>query len=393
MLPEATARPRAGAVLFLAGWVALLLLLEAGGFLYTRNPHHWNDFRSYYTAGLIARTAPHRLYDTAFEGALQDRVVGKGFLIPFLHPPFEAALYAPLSLLPFRAAYLAFIAADCCLLAALFFLTRPLFWERIPWLQSHPGLMLLYYSAVPAVMLWGQDSLLFLFCCALAWRFLSRNEGLMAGVMLGLALFRFQLALPLAVLLIVRCGKRFAAGFGLAAIVLAGLSYAIAGHDAVVRYAHLLGSASLLHDNSVAAQHAAGARPGAMPNLEGLLYVAGGRFLAPHPAFALTLAVSAALFAYGLYRMRAERVDDVAFAIAVLIAALVSYHFYAYDMTVVILPVVLLARRLPTWGLLGLFWCPLVMLIVLGPRGLVLNSVLLLGAVFLASKQRAVAAI
>src|SRR5947207_15776513 len=69
------------------------------------------DFRQLYVAGYIVRTGgAHRLYDYSRQTELQDQLVSADErALPFIRPAYQAVLFAPLSWLSYRSAYLTFL--------------------------------------------------------------------------------------------------------------------------------------------------------------------------------------------------------------------------------------------------------------------------------------------
>ena len=82
------------------------------------------DFRQLYAAGYMVRTGhASELYDTRAQQQFQDALVGNDErALPFIRPAYQALLFVPFSLLPYRSAYLAFLAVNLVLLAMAFWL-------------------------------------------------------------------------------------------------------------------------------------------------------------------------------------------------------------------------------------------------------------------------------
>lgn len=348
-------------VAFLAGCFFLLVCAVAFGVLTFHLNRYSPDFRVYYAAGYLLRTHPAALYDFQSQVTLMDQLgYNKHDLTTYLHPPFEALLYAPLTLLSYHAAYFAYMVFTTGLLVAVFWVARPLWDQRIPWLQARPGMLLLLFAPLAYSLVWGQDSILFLFLCCLTWRLLSEQKEAAAGLVLGLALFRYPLVLPVAIIFCLRRGWRFSAGFAAMAAALVLLSVALIGTSGLAAMNHMLAEAALLNDQSHQAKVHMGIAPRVMPNLVGLLYVAGTRFLSAHAAFFVVLTASALLFLWTAWHAVRARSLDVALAMCLLLAVLTSYHFYVYDLTILVLPLALLARRLSWQTLAGFYVLPVV---------------------------------
>jgi hypothetical protein len=364
MTSESIAIPRRTAHVsarpFLAACVLLLLLLELFGYLYLRNPARSNDFRAFYSGGYLLRTQPSQLYDLSRQAAVQDAWVShNGVLMPFYHPSYEALLFAPLSLLPFRVAYAVFMALMVLCLVGSFYALRSLFSIRIPLIQVRPGMMIVCFVPVLASIAWGQDSLLFLLVVCVTIKCLHRDDDFSAGCILALGLFRFQLAIPLAILLAVNRSWRFVAGFLSTAAAVLVLSLRLVGSSGVSSWAHLLVAASLVGNQDSYIQQFLRVRPVYMPNLAGLLYALGTKHLAPHTAFAAVLLTSMCAFIWTIFQIRRQSSRDVALAMALLCTVLISYHILPYDLGILLPVLALSASHVRSSLLFALYWLPL----------------------------------
>lgn len=352
---------------FLIGCGLFLLLMLYLGIFAPRSATNGFDFRSFYTSGVMVRTQPHALYDLAAQKQVQDALVSRENLpLPFAHPSYEALFYAPFSFGGYRTDYLLFLIANVLMLAAVFFLSRPLFEGIIPGLQPRPGLMFFLFIPVVIAIWQGQDSILFLllFCCA--WRQLHLGKERSAGVLLALCLFRFQLAIPLAIFFAVRRGRRFAVGFLAGGAAVAVLCFALLGVDGVVSMLQLMRTFSLSSDHGTLAQQAMAVHPLAMPNLYGLIHAAGGSHLSSPVAFGLTVGLSAALFLWSLDRARRAPDEATAFGIAILCSVLVSQHLYMHDASLLLPAFALLNGRVHNVLLLVTYVLPAALFFLAG---------------------------
>ena len=83
------------------------------------------DFSRLDTSGYMVRTGNgNQIYDGPLRYYLQNQLT-PGQAFPFDHPASEALLFAPFSLLNYRAAYLAFLAFNVGLLGVTFWLLQP----------------------------------------------------------------------------------------------------------------------------------------------------------------------------------------------------------------------------------------------------------------------------
>lgn len=357
------------AIPFLIGCAIFLALMELIGTGAMKGRTSGPDFRSFYTAGYMVRTHPSTLYDLSEQKRLQDMLVfPTDVALPFFHPPYEALVYAPFSLLPYHAAYYSFIVFNVLLLIGAFFAARDAFSRSIAGVQSEtaPGLMLLLFIPVVIAVWHGQDSILFLLLAALTWRELARGRDLPAGCILALALFRFQLALPIALLMLIRRGWKFGAGFAAAGALVAAACFTLVGRTGIAQWRELLAAGSLSSDTGAIAQRAMAIYPPAMPNLFGLLYGCGAKALSPHAAFVLTAIVSLAIVLWSIGLVRRAPSVEAAFGFALVCAVMVSYHLYLHDASLLLLAMALLAP-FTARGVVGLcYWLPLAIFFLAG---------------------------
>ena len=315
--------------------------------------HGYPDFTVFYTAGTILREGlRHQLYDPHIQYRVQQEFTG-GLIesrrgpLPYIHPPVEAVVFLPLTLLPYRQA---FVVWDVLNIVALFgvavLLRRHLKVLRVipPW---EFVLGFLAFFPVFLCLLQGQDSILLLLLCALGFSALKRDSDLLAGGWLGLALFKFQFVIPLVLLITFWKRKRTAVGFTAVAGVWALVSLGLVGWQGMLAYPRYVLQIAK-------APSLGGVPPELMPNLRGL--VEGWSFISsgaastgadsvPAILSVLVLAMSGLLVAFAAIKARFAARDhlDVAFSLAIVVSTLVSWHTNAHDLCLLILPLVLLA--------------------------------------------------
>src|SRR5216683_1430311 len=200
------------------------------------------DFRHLYTAGYMIRTG-HRgeLYDYGVEQRFQDDVVSReAIALPFNHLAYESLIFAPYSFVSYRAGYFLFLATNGLLLAFALRLMAP--WTRnlrsmFLWL---PGAMFFTFLPVVAAFMQGQDSIILLLLFSGAFTLISSGRMLSAGFLVGLGLFKFQIALPLALLFLIWRRWRFVGGFALSAAAVFAVSFCLVGTAQMTVYAHSL---------------------------------------------------------------------------------------------------------------------------------------------------------
>jgi hypothetical protein len=287
------------------------------------------DFRQLYTAGYMLRTG-HRgqLYDYEQTEAFQNKVVtpAEGAL-PFNHLAYEALLYAPLSVLKYRTAYMVFFGVNLVVLAAAFWMMRPYLSSLQEIWKLLPAAIFICFLPVALALLQGQDSIMLLALMIAAAVMVDRGEDFQGGVLLGLTLFKFQYALPIVLLFMVWRRWRLVTGFAFSAAAVVGLSLWITGWAGFVSYAHSLVEMSAKFSTVYSDRY--GIRPMFMPNVRGLAYmVANGSSLATH---AMTLALSGLVLLWTAIRRPS-------LPLALLAALLVSYHQLISDTSLIVLP-------------------------------------------------------
>ena len=302
------------------------------------------DFTIFYTAGkCIVQGRGRQLYDLETQFAIQrefaSEVKHRENPLPYNHPPFEALLFAPLARLPYVAAYLVWAAFNITLILGFCKLLRPWLPSLLGFLPALPLLSMFAFFPVIVALLQGQDSILLLFLYGLVFSALATGRGFVAGLCLGLALFKFQLVLPFVVVLLVRRQWRAIAGFVITSFVLLLVSAAVVGWKGVMAYPRFV-----LGLSRSGAQ--AGIYPRDMPNLRGL--VAGSLHLAGLPATLLIVALSIALLALAAYwwRGQPEHQFVLGLSLCLTVAIIISYHLLVHDLSLLILPILLLAELL-----------------------------------------------
>jgi len=338
---------------FLVIFLAAMIVLHAWMFFRLRREiaTGYPDFTIFYTAGkCIIQGHGRQLYDLETQSAIQrefaPEVKHRENPLPFNHPPFEALLFAPLAGLPYVAAYLVWAMFNLALILGFWILLRP----RLPALHRLlPGLPLLaMFAFFPLIiaLLQGQDSILVLFLYGLAFSALATGRAFVAGICLGLALFKFQLVLPFVLVLLLRSQWRAVAGFVMTAFGLLLISAGVVGWSGVMAYPGFVLGLSRSGAR-------AGIYPQDMPTLRGLF--AGSLHLAGRPAGLAIIALSIALVALAAHwwRVQSGRRFVLGFSLCVTITTMVGYHLLVHDLSVLMLAVLLVAEPIVAGEIVG----------------------------------------
>jgi len=300
------------------------------------------DFTSLYTGGkCILQGHGRQLYDLETQFTIQrefaSEVKQRYNPLPFNHPPFEALLFAPLARLPYVAAYLVWALCNLFLILGFWLLLG----ARLPALQAFvPGLPLLAIFAffpVAMALLQGQDSILLLFLYGLAFSALATGRPFVAGLCLGLALFKFQLVLPFVLVLVLRRQWKAVAGFTASAFVLLWISAAVVGWNGLMAYPGFL-----LRLTRSGAR--VGIDPRDMPNLRGL--ISGSLHLAGLPAALLIIVLSVVLLALVARQWPVQPRGQfvLGFSLCLTLTIVTSYHLQVHDLSLLILPIPIIAE-------------------------------------------------
>jgi hypothetical protein len=312
------------------------------------------DFKMFYSAAVALRTGHAAdLYSRDFYVPFQRQLVPS---LPvqdvkvYTHPPYELLIFWPLSFLPYKAACYCWLAITLLLAVVC-------------------GRMLPGYAAVLALfpllvtILEQQDSVLALFVLICCWLTIHSGRDEWAGCLLGLALFKFQLVLPLCLILFF-WKPRLLKGFAFSAAVVATLSLAMAGPVGLRSYISYV--SAMAHNSEAAVSQLYKVDPRTNPTLRGLAYeLASGGNDSVSPTAARLLPPAVGLLdllciAFAWKFMRSEVRSEVKFAFAILVGLLLSFHLLMHDLILLALPFVLL-RGLPArWPLVPFYLAPLV---------------------------------
>ena len=144
------------------------------------------------------------MYDINTQLAVEREIAGSVTeLVPFVRPHFYALLIAPLSLLPYQAAFWSWICLQAALLGCCWA------WARRRFGPDALILCCLFFPTAGGIFV-GQDCVFLTVIVIAAYLLHERGWDFWSGVVLGLALFKFHLVLllPLAMVLdCVRCRK------------------------------------------------------------------------------------------------------------------------------------------------------------------------------------------
>ena len=300
------------------------------------------DLRIFLTGVEMVRSGQgDQLYSFDAQEKTQVRLfpeVKRAGLLPFNHLAFELLLYWVISGLPYRAALIAWACVNLILVFAMAHLLRP----NTQAIRDATGIPVIFYFIGFYPLLYvlgeGQDSIIFLFLVVLSWRCSERNLWLATGFVLALALFKFHLALAIAFFVFLLQRRwRALGGFAAGGVLVVGISRLIAGPGFPTNYISMLRNQETMTPWGFA--------PWLMPNLRGLLQWFFARWLdigAILPIVLLGSLATAVLTVWILLRSRSHEQKPLVYSAAVSATLLVSYHLHMQDLSLALVPMLLL---------------------------------------------------
>jgi len=246
-------------------------------------------------------------------------------------------IFAPLSYLKYKPAYLVWYICNLFLLLIVPFML----WTYIPNLHKwYPYLVIAIATFFPVFVaaIQGQDSILLLFLLTLCFTFLKDRKEFRAGMALAMGMFKFVLVIPIAFSLVVERRWRSLAGFATGCILLLLAATAIVGLSGIEAYFRLIAGFRKAPPERAGTESI-------MPNLRGFVHAVNGGLANESWLMAITLLASVAILI--LINMHLLKPGNVSlrFSAQVVLATLVSYHLYPHDASILILPLVLLLNH------------------------------------------------
>ena len=339
-----------GKGVLIAVFIAVSIVYVALFFQFQRHPvtgalSGASDFSCIYWVGKVALSHDRlRIYDLALQASYDasldaELAPGNHFTRHrFIFPPFVLLLYAPLALLSYAHAVAVWYALNVALLLSFPFLLRGV-------LQLGNRSLALALLITPLFLPvlnqlgQGQMSILLLLIFTLTYRYLAQSMDLRAGSMLALATFKPQFVLLLLLVLVLTRNWKALQGFTATCGGLLAVSVGLVGWRATLGYPQ-----AMLQFSHLPAK-LGGEVPEVMFNLRGFIVDTFGSHLSGRELHSVILLASAALLSLALipFVRRQPRISAMGFSLIVTVTLLASYHAYVHDMTLLLLPFLLLA--------------------------------------------------
>lgn len=297
-----------------------------------RNKIKTSDFLNFYAAGTLVRQGKGAvLYRRKTQDPVLEPLLGIKSPQYFLHPPFEAAAFAPLSYLSVERAFVVWTLFSIGLMGLLPLVLK----DSVPLIGQRPYLPLFGFAFYPVVIALGlgQDSVLILFALSLAYRLMAEGKDFWSGMALALAAVKFQYVAIFFFLLL--CWRKFrvATGCIIGCACLGGISILLVGAHGAGEYV-----AFVRNFNSHLGYGAL--KPALMVNVRGLLAgmgVTGQWRLAGWAGEALLVLIGVVCARVA----RSAGMNNLLFALFVALSLAASPYAYFPDMTILWLPILL----------------------------------------------------
>jgi Glycosyltransferase family 87 len=302
------------------------------------------DFRQLYAAGYMVRNGyRYQLYDYDLQTRFENLVVGPSDTpLPFDHLSYESLIFAPLSVFSYRTAYLIFLFINGVLVAASFRLLRPSMENLASIYLWLPAALFVAFPPIAIALIQGQDSIILLTLLASSFVLLQRKHDVGAGLLTGLTVFKFQIAIPIALLFLLWRRWRFVGGFAASATAALAVSTLLVGSAQMNFYAHWLLSMSV---NATTADYLRNAiTPNNMPNIRGLIFALTNHHIT-NLWMQASVAIASIILFVGTSMQRQFRRGSAALLITIIAASLLSYHLFTHDLAILFVPLVWVLNR------------------------------------------------
>jgi Glycosyltransferase family 87 len=298
----------------------------------------YGDFVIYYTGAEIVNAGKaSELYDLNVQQAYQERFKRPNqpwSVLPFNHAPYELAIFLPLAHLSYQAAHLVWSVLSIILLVITFRILVPFVDCRNKLLF---GALLFGFYPTMVTLKMGQDSVLSLFIFSGVFASLKAQHETLAGSILALGLYKPHLVLPLAGILLLTRHWRTAVGFTAMTACLAAFSFAMVGWRGIGDVFSIV--ATMDRPTTIV-------YPEFMTNLRGLAFLLLSAVGFASVTNIVTVFASIIVYGFCLFLWRRPirpgvPLFDLRFSLAIVTTILVSYHLYAHDVIILVVPLIL----------------------------------------------------
>lgn len=302
------------------------------------------DFTAFYGAGkMVLQGKGRSLYDAGEQWSIQ-QTFASGVRIrtgplPYLRPPFEALLFVPFAPLPYSTAYMLWSLVNLGVAVAVALILR----RRVSFLSDYSvclvGLLPLVYTPIFLAVVQGQDSIFLLLSYSLAYIALVQAEEFKAGCLLGLGLIKPHLLIPFGVIALLQGRKKIVLGLLSVAVVLVLISALVVGWAGLINYPSYVWFLEQHRGLGLVL-------PRDTPNLRGLMDGVLSGWAPSWVVLCLIGLTSAATVLWSANTKTSAASTDLVFCQCVIATFLVSYHAFVYDLSMLLLPALLVLAHM-----------------------------------------------
>ena len=314
----------------------------------------YTDFSQFYAGATIVRDGSgQNLYTYELQENVQKELYStaenRTGPVLYYHPAFEILIFVPLTYTSYSRAYFGWVLINLSILVAISLLLFPYLANLRPVFGINVVLSLFAFFPIFNAIYHGQDSIVLLLLFASAFMSLKRDRPFLAGIFLGLGLFRFHIVVPFMLLFVVRKQWKVIRGFFVTGVLVVGASVLVTGWQGSIKYVSLLFEINQNLTNQ-AHQVRFALYPRAMANLRGLLYTLFAGHLTDIAIAIISLLFSLLVllwfYVYLTKRGSAEADINLEFSLGIVVMLLVGFHVHLYDWSLLMLPILLLSNRL-----------------------------------------------
>ncbi len=316
------------------------------------------DFRSFYTSALmIQHGISENFYNFNTQFYFQKSIFNlpnSQFLMPFLNPPYVAAIYYPFIFLSLKNAYFVFSILNIFISLISFYTLLSELYKKESNLSKYSLslLFLLLFFPVWVTIVQTQVSFFLLLSLVGSWYFLKHKKTIASGICLSLLFIKPHLVILPLFFLIVKKQWEVIFGCFIAGLMLSIISFLIVGYSGLINYLQVL--VKMLFVGSSFAIH-----PQLEPTLRGFLqYIfQTSEILKIYIPLAtgILIIISFLLF-FTKGRLNSNsRTFDYQWGLLIVSVILTSLHTNYHDLVLLLFPILLILKSITKVQLVYLF--------------------------------------
>ena len=316
------------------------------GLMITSKNTMYSDFIAFFTAAkMVASGVASQLYNLDIQASFQQKIIYpyRHELLPYFHPPFQIIAWLPLTIMPVRWAYWLWVIISLGIIIVSLIALNSYFRPKLREDQLIMWLTCFSFLPVVATFFLGQDSAISLLIFSLAFLYIKKGKEGKAGAILALNLFKPHLVSVISIILLFKRRWKALGCFFLVALFLTSLSLFMVGWQGVIDYIKLISEV-------VRWENQYGVSPSGMHNLRAFFYLIFGsdqRELLICSLILTTLGFLLLLFLIWKDEWRPfSHLFDLKFSLLIMVTILISPHLNTHDLTLWVIPGVLVANYL-----------------------------------------------